>query len=91
MAKVAHKVKLVGYTHGGQNIARLGKEVRSFRSTSPYITVLPETGGNIKVITKKGEYILTPSLINNRWEGSAESTRLQFSKKKLVAQLTYWA
>lgn len=92
MAKTPHHIKLQGYRHGGQEIARLGEEVRSFKSASPLVVVQPTNNGNLKVITMKGQYELTPSMVqDNCWMGNAGDVRVNFVKKKLVATLTYWA
>jgi len=92
MPKLQHTVKLVGYTNDGL-VAKTHQadSVKMFQDQDLNFSV-SNTEMGVKVSTNKGIYILSPhGSIENLWTGVCGSIKVHFTKKKVVAQLIYWA
>jgi len=69
-----------------------GSEVVRFVSAAGTTGVRKLADGTVKLITAKAAYILVPhKTLKDLWVAQCNGIEVHFSKKKIVAKLTYWA
>jgi len=90
MAKKPYTIELVGLTLDNEQ-AKFGKDVVRFCNATRTITVRNITDLIAELCTKKDNYILSKEASNNRYVGTCGTTRVHFTKGKIVAKLIYWA
>lgn len=90
MAKTQHGVVLTGFTMNNA-VAKLGKDVVKFCNDTKTITVMNITDNVAVLCTKKGTYNLEKHPMANRYQGTANGSKVHFTRKKITGKLIYWA
>ena len=94
MSKEQKIIKLTGkHSDGGK--AKYANKVSyfhgQFNKSEHQVTVFNITDKYATVATVKGQYTLTKHDTLNIYQGECNGIKVHFTKKKIVAQLIYWA
>lgn len=91
--KTTRYLKLKGFKANGHLAKRYqGAEVTRFTSDTGCTYVSKLADGTVQLTTTKGEYALTHhKTLKDLWVGECNGVEVHFSRKKVVAKLTYWA
>ena len=91
--KTTRYLKMYGVKANGHWANRnQGSDVVRFVSAAGSTGVRKLADGTVKLTTAKDVYILIPhKTLKDLWVAQCDNVEVHFSKKKIVAKLTYWA
>lgn len=91
MSKQKHVIKLHGIDKDGNKTkSHNACDVVAFVNVNSKIKVQVIDKYEALLITKKDDYLLVIGNVKNLYQGTCNGVKVHFSKKKIVATLTYW-